>query len=210
MKQRRLKKTTVYLLYSAVFIFLVAAAYLIEGGLTKNKLKDTDYVNKTILEEKIKPVVAQYKKIIRPYKDTEIKVLREFYDYKGNEENQVNSLIEYNDTYLQSTGVCYGGKEEFEVNAILDGKVVDVKQDETLGNIVQIEHENNVISVYQSLKDVKVRIGDMVAQGDVIASAGTNNLNKDLNNHLCFELLIDGVNVNPENYYDKTINEIKG
>ena len=210
MKQRRLKKRVVYLLYSVIFVLLIAVAYLIEDMFSNNSLKNTDFVNKTILEEKIKPVVAEYKQIIRPYKDTDIKVLREFYDYKGNEENQVNAIIEYNNTYLQNTGVCYGGKEEFFVNAILDGKVIDVKQDETLGNIVQIEHENNVISIYQSLKDVKVKIGDTVMQGDTIGSAGTNNLDKDLNNHLCFELLIDGVNVNPENYFGKTINEIKG
>lgn len=210
MRQRRLKKRAVYLIYSAIFVLLVGIAYLIEGTLSNNSLKNTDFVNKTIIEDKVKPVVAEYKKIIRPYKDTDIKILKEFYDYKGNEENQVNAIIEYNDTYMQNTGVCYGGKEEFLVNTILDGKVIDIKQDETLGNIVQIEHENNIISVYQSLKDIKVKIGDTVAQGDIIGSAGTNNLNKDLNNHLCFELLIDGINVNPENYYEKTINEIKG
>lgn len=210
MRQRRLKKRAVYLIYSAIFVLLVGIAYLIEGTLSNNSLKNTDFVNKTIIEDKVKPVVAEYKKIIRPYKDTDIKILKEFYDYKGNEENQVNAIIEYNDTYMQNTGVCYGGKEEFLVNTILDGKVIDIKQDETLGNIVQIEHENNVISIYQSLKDIKVKIGDTVAQGDIIGSAGANNLNKDLNNHLCFELLIDGINVNPENYYEKTINEIKG
>ena len=30
----------------------------------------------------------------------------------------------------------------------------------------------------------------------------------DLGNHLYFELIIDGICVDPENYYDKSINEL--
>ena len=155
-------------------------------------------------------MVATDKKIERPYKDTDIKILKNYYDYKGDEESQINSIIVYNNTYLQNSGICYGGKDKFDVTAILDGKVTDVKNDETLGTIVQIEHENNIISVYQSLSDVKVKVGDTVSQGDIIASSGENNLNKDLGTHLYFELIVNGQNVNPENYFDKTINEIKG
>ena len=57
-------------------------------------------------------------------------------------------------------------------------------------------------------KDVTVKVNDTVSTGDVIASAGTNNLNKDFNNHLYFELIIDGTVVNPEDSYDKTLNEL--
>lgn len=210
MENRRLKKSAVYLLYSVGFVLLVGIAYLIEGALTTNKLDDTNYVNKTILDDKVKPVVAPDTLIIRPYKDADIKILKNYYDYQGEEESQEKSIVIYNNTYLQNTGVCYGGKEDFEVNAILDGKVIDVKEDELLGTVVQIEHDNKITSVYQSLKDVKIKVNDLVKQGDVIGMAGTSNINKDLNNHLCFELIINGLNVNPENYFDKSLKEIKG
>ena len=210
MENRRLKKSAVYLLYSVGFVLLVGIAYLIEGALTTNKLDDTNYVNKTILDDKVKPVVAPDTLIIRPYKDTDIKILKNYYDYQAEEESQEKSIVIYNNTYLQNTGVCYGGKEDFEVNAILDGKVIDVKEDELLGTVVQIEHDNKITSVYQSLKDVKIKVNDLVKQGDVIGMAGTSNINKDLNNHLCFELIINGLNVNPENYFDKSLKEIKG
>ncbi len=211
MENRRLRKSAVYLLYSIGFVLLVGVAYLIEGAFTKNNLnEDTRYVNDTILEDKVKPVIAADTKIIKPYKDNDIKILKDYYDYQAEEKDQLNSIIVYNNTYLQNSGICYGGKDEFDVLSILDGKVTDVKEDETLGTTIQIEHDNNIVSVYQSLKDVKVKVGDTVAQGDVIASAGTNNLNKDLGTHLYFELIIDGTVVDPENYYNKTINEIKG
>ena len=144
------------------------------------------------------------------YNGKEIKILKDYYDYQADEKSQINSILVYNNTYLQNTGICYGGKEEFEVTSVLDGKVTDIKEDDVMGTTVQIEHDNNIISVYQSLKDVKVKVGDTVAQGDVIASAGQNNLNQDLGTHLYFELIIDGATVDPENYYNKTLNEIKG
>ena len=210
MENRRLRKSTVYLLYSIGFVLLVGVAYLIESTFTTHHLDDTTYVGDTIIKDKVKPVVADNKKILRPYVDGEVKILKNYYDYKGTEESQENSITLYNKTYLQNSGICYGGKEDFDVLSILDGKVTDVKEDDVLGTTVVIEHEPNIISVYQSLKDVNVKVNDQVAAGDKIAKAGTNNLNKDLNNHLHFELMINGVNVNPEEYYDKFVNEIKG
>ena len=210
MENRRLRKSTIYLLYSLGFVLLVGVAYLIEGLYQDKSLKnDTEYVNGTILDEEVKPVVAVSPKIIKPYKDEEVKILKNYYDYQGSEEEQINSIIVYNDTYLQNSGICYGGKE-FDVVAILDGKVIDVKEDEIMGKSIQIEHENNIISVYQSLKDVSVKVGDMIAQGDIIGKSGTNNLNKEIGDHLHFELIINGTNVDPENYYDKSLDEIKG
>lgn len=208
MTGRRLKKSTIYLIYSLGFVALVGVAYLIEGAFNKQSLDNTTYVNDTILTDEVEPVVAENKKIARPYKDSNVKILQSYYDYKADHETQKKSIIVYNNTYLQSSGVSYGGPENFDVTAVMDGKVISVENDEMLGSTVQIEHENNVISVYQSLKDVTVKVNDTVSTGDVIASAGTNNLNKDFNNHLYFELIIDGTIVNPEEYYDKTLNEL--
>lgn len=204
MEHRRLRRSTIYLLYSLGFVFLVGIAYFIENAFTTRSLdEDTTYVSDTILDDNVKPVVAEPQKIVRPYKDSEVKILKDYYDYQADEESQIGSIIVYNNTYLQNSGVCYGGPEQFDVTAILDGKVISVEEDETLGNIVQIEHDNKIISVYQSLKDVTVKVGDMVAQGDIIAKSGTNNLNLDLGNHLHFELVVDGQVVDPENYFNE-------
>lgn len=209
MESRRLRKSAIYLLYSLGFVLLIGVAYLIEGAFTNNSLEeDNIYVNDTILNEEVTPVIAPDKKITRPYKNIEIKILKDYYDYQSEEQNQINSIIVMDNTYMQSTGVSYGGVEDFDVISILDGKVISVEEDEILGTTVQIEHDNNIISIYQSLKEVNVKVNDMISQGDIIAQAGTNNLNKDLGTHLYFELIINGQIVDPENYFDKSLNEL--
>lgn len=208
MENRRLKKPVVYLMYSLGFVLLVSIAYLIEGALSPKKLDDNPlYVSNTIFDG-IVPVVATDTKIIRPYTDTEVKILRNYYDYKGEEKDQEQSIIVYDKTYLQSSGITYGGKDNFDVVSILDGTVLSVKEDELLGNVVEIRHDNDIISVYQSLGEVNVKINDSVKQGQVIGKSGTSNLNKDLGSNLYFELIIKGLIVNPDAYYDKNINEL--
>ena len=209
MEHRRLRKSTIYLLYSIGFVLLVGVAYLIEGAFTHRLDDDTTYVNGTIIDSEVKPVVTDEVVLERPYKNEEIKILKNYYDYKADENSQINAIMTYKNTYMQSSGICYGGIEDFDIVAILDGKVTNVKEDEILGNIVEIEHDNNIISVYQSLKDINVKIGDKISKGDIIGKAGTSNLNKDLNNHLYFELIVNGQIVNPEEYFGKTLNEIK-
>lgn len=208
MEVRRLKKSAVYLMYSLGFVLLVGIAYLIEGAFTTNSLDDdTLYVSDTIFDE-VLPVVAAETKIVIPYKDSEITILKDFYDYQADESSQEKAIINYNNTYLQSSGVSYGGKDDFDVTAILDGKVISVENDETLGTTVQIEHDNNIISVYQSLKDVTLKENDKISQGDVIGKSSTSNLDKDLGSHLYFELIVNGKTVDPENYFDKSLSEL--
>ena len=77
-----------------------------------------------------------------------------------------------------------------------------------MGTTVQIKHDNNLISVYQSLSNVKVKVDDTVIQGQVVAQSGESNINKDLGNHLHFELYHNGNIVNPEEYYNKSIEEL--
>ena len=77
-----------------------------------------------------------------------------------------------------------------------------------LGTIVTVTHSNNMISIYQSLSEVNVQENQVINQGDVIGKSGVCNIEKDLNNHLHFELILNGKVVNPENYYNKKIKEL--
>ncbi len=212
MTNRRLKKPVMYGIYAFSIILVLGAVYLIESSLSKGNFKDDGedrptYVSDTIFSEDI-PVVGTETKVIRPYNDKEIKIVRNFYDYQADQNSQIGSIIYHENTYLQNSGVSYGGKENFDVIAILDGTVIDVKEDTLLGNIVQIEHSNEMISVYQSLSEVSVKKGDAVKQGITIGKSGTNNIAKDLGSHLDLELIIKGQTVNPESYYDKSVSEI--
>jgi len=209
MTNRRIKKSVIYGLYGLGIVTLIGTIYLVESSFPKNKFTNNEYsyVSKTIFDEVI-PVVATADKLIKPYSNQNVKTLKTYYDYKGKEQEQENSIIYYENTYMQSSGVSYGTKDIFDVVSILPGTVVDVREDELLGNIVEIKYSDNVIGIYQSLSEVIVKKNDNVIQGQVIGKSGQSNLEKELGNHLYFELLVDGSTVNPELYYDKTLKEI--
>lgn len=209
--KRQLKKSVVYSLYGISFALLVGG--VIGLGLATRKVSSSEfqYVSKGILdyEEEVK-VVNTSPVIARPYIDQEVNVVKSYYDYKAEAASQENSLIYYEDTYMQSSGVSYSKGEVFDVVSILDGTVTEVKEDTTLGNVITIEHENGIVSVYQSVSDIQVKENDVVTSGQILAKSSTSNISTELENHLYFELIVNGTCVNPENYYDKSVNEIEG
>ena len=210
MKKYKLKKPAVLLLGSISLFAFLGAMFAFEKTFFENALeeKEFDYVSQTIFEDDV-PVVNTTPTIIRPYTNTNVKIVKDFYDYQADEEKQQNSIIYYESTYLQNSGISYGGVEEvFDVVTILDGKVTSIKEDNTLGKIVEVRHTNDMISVYQSLSEVTVKENDEIKQGTIIGKSGSSNISKELNNHLHFELIIKGQIVNPENYYDKKVDEL--
>ncbi len=207
--KRQLKKSVVYSLYGISFTLLLTGVILL-GIVTKQVTQQTyNYVSKSIFdyEEQVQ-VVNPSDSIKRPYTDESVKVVKDYYDYKGESAKQENSLIYYENTYIQSSGISYSNGNSFDVVSVLEGTVSEVKEDTTLGNSITVEHDNGIVSVYQSVTNIAVKEGDKINAGFVIATSGTSNISTDLENHLYFELIIDGVCVNPENYYDKLISEI--
>ena len=207
--KRQLKSSVVYGLYAISFALLVGGVTMLGFSLRKTSDYEDKIVSKGILdyEEKV-PVVSTDIKISRPYLNEDIKIVKNFYDYQAESAEQEKSLFYYEGTYIQSSGISYSNGNPFDVVAILDGSVKEIKEDTTLGNIITIEHEKGITSVYQSISDITIKEGDNVVAGQVIAKSSTANISTDLVNHLYFELIIDGVCVNPENYYDKSINEL--
>ena len=206
---RQLKKSVVYGLYGISFTLLVGGIVLL-GVLTKKAdTEEYEYVSKGILDyEQYVQVVNTSPIISRPYNDTSVSIVKNYYDYKAESTLQESSIIYYEGTYIQSSGVSYSNGNAFDVTSILDGTVKEIKEDNLLGNVITIEHQNGITSIYQSIDDIAVNTGDTVFQGQVIAKSATSNISTELNNHLYFELIVNGECVNPENYYDKAISEI--
>ena len=207
MKKLRLKKWVIYSLYSLSFVAVLGTIYLLETMSVDKSFDDNTYVNDIIIEEEV-PVVNTSEIIVKPFLSEDIKVVRNFYNYQGSEDEQKNALIHYDNTYIPNSGVDYQGKEAFDVVTILDGKVSKVMENNLLGKIIEITHDNNLISVYQSLGEVNVKEGDSVVQGQIIGKTGEANIALELDNHLHFELIHNGKNVNPEEYYDKQLDEL--
>ena len=106
---------------------------------------------------------------------------------------------------MQNSVVSYSSEKIFDVISVLDGIVISVENNDILGTTVEIRHDNDLISVYQSLSNVNVKKDDKVIQGQIIAKSGLSNIEKDLGNHLHFELYYKGKIVNPEEYYNKSL-----
>jgi len=209
MKTKKLKGWVLPSLYGCFFIgiFLVTMGVsnlLMEKSDTKEPKENINYVSDTVIDEEI-PVVQEVKKILKPYINENVKVGKYFYDFKGDESKQQNSITYHNNTYMQNSGVDYTLEEVFDVLSILDGTVTNVVKDELLGNCVEIKHDNNYTSIYQSLSEVNVKKGDTVSAGQLIGKSGENTLDKDMGNHLHFELYINGEVVNPLDYVDKEL-----
>lgn len=212
---RRLKKSVVYVLYGFAFVIMLGGLFFIDSSSEKVNLdssEDYKYVSKDIIDTvKDIPVnvIEDIKVLInKPYNDESVKIVKNYYSVTDDEDTQKNSIIFYENTYLPSSGVSYGNDADFDILAILDGKVLEVREDEILGNVITIEHSNGIVSSYQSVADIRVKADDMVKQGDIIAKSSTSNISTDLGNHLYFELMINGSNVDPEDYFGKCIDEI--
>ena len=149
----------------------------------------------------VTPTINETKAIIRPYTSQEVSATIPYYNIDGTNDEQAAALIYYEGIYMQNTGVLYTSNNQFDVVSILDGTVKNVKEDSLMGNIVEIEHTNNLTTVYQSLGEIKVSVGDKVSQGDVIATSGQNKITTDTSNALHFEVFYKGEVFNPEEFY---------
>ena len=209
-KKLKLKKYVMPTIYIALMTaFVVSALMSMQGfeGNTEEKEEEIDYVSNDILVEDT-PVVSTEKVIIKPYTASDVKIGKNYYNYKDNSDKQQQAIIFYENSYIQNSGVDYTSEKSFDVISIYDGVVEKVEDNEIVGKTVEIKHDNNVISVYQSLGEVSVKVGDSVKSGMIIGKSGKSKINSDLGNHLHFEIYVNGEVLNPEDCYNKKINEL--
>lgn len=212
----KLKSFVVPGIYALSLFLFVFSFYFIQRLLSNSILKDndlidkeTEYVDNEIIENnEYLPVVSTEETIIKPFTNTDVIVSKDFYDYMAEADSQKNSIIYYENIYMQNSGIDYSSDNSFDVVSILGGTVIDVKNDNVLGNIVEIRHSNELISVYQSLSEINVKVDDKIIQGQIIGKSGKSNLNVNLDNCLHFELYYMGEVVNPSDYYDKSLTDL--
>lgn len=214
--KEKLKMVAVPCIYALSIIMFAFSMYFVQKILSTSVFKDknitiedTEYVDKEIIEnQEYLPVVSTKETIIKPYTSDNVKVGKNFYDYMGEADSQEQSIIYYENTYMQNSGIDYYSNDTFDVVSILDGTVIDIKKDNILGTIVEIRHTNELISVYQSLSEVSVNVDDTVFRGQIIGTSGKSNLNLNVENCLHFELYYMGQIVNPNDYYDKSLTDL--
>ncbi|MDY0404578.1 M23 family metallopeptidase [Virgibacillus sp. 179-BFC.A HS] len=200
-------------------VYLVVAALLVSGVVWYQNLDKSpeatkepgDAATKGLHDQDAKPVLDQEENIQMPVaKDANAEIVTKFFDYDADEESQAAALVLYNSRYYQSKGIDLAAKDKksFDVVASLSGTVQEVKEDPLLGNVVVMEHGNDVKTYYASLQDVAVKTGDNVKQGDKLGTAGSSLFGKENGTHVHFELSKSEQKVNPESYFNQPVSKL--
>ncbi len=96
-------------------------------------------------------------------------------------------------------GVDVTAKENEFIKATLSGTIVFAGWTNEDGYVIQIQHNNNLMSIYKHNSSISKRVGDYVKAGDPVAIIG--NAGETSNGtHLHFELWYNGNPVDPQDY----------
>jgi murein DD-endopeptidase MepM/ murein hydrolase activator NlpD len=96
-------------------------------------------------------------------------------------------------------GVDVVAKKDALIKSTLDGTVIYEAFTPEDGHVIQIQHENNLVSVYKHNSSITKRMGDKVKSGEVIAIIGNSGESSE-GPHLHFELWHNGLPINPEEF----------
>ncbi|MEK7828495.1 MAG: M23 family metallopeptidase, partial [Deltaproteobacteria bacterium] len=84
------------------------------------------------------------------------------------------------------------------VFAPADGIVSKVDRENGLGKTISINHGYGIVTRYGHFSDIYVHVGKRVKRGEKVAAVG--NTGRSTGPHLHYEVLVNGINVNPEKY----------
>lgn len=198
--------------YIGIIAVMVLCATLVVSGV-KTYLTNREEMKFTIdnvFDEDTTPVVkTETNTIVKPYIAESVKVGRYFYDFESDEKKQENSLILYEDTYMQNNGVDYVDSKNFDIVAILDGEVISIEDSEVYGKVVTIKHNDNLKSVYSNVDGVLVSIGYKVHQGEIFAMSAKPKLPSDYESMLHFEVFYKESAIDPENMYTLSVSDFQ-
>ena len=96
-------------------------------------------------------------------------------------------------------GVDIVGKLNSRISAALDGTVIFADWTIYTGYTIYIQHEQNLVTVYRHNAELLKIEGDKVRAGEAIAIMG-NSGRETTGPHLHFEMWLNGVSINPEDY----------
>lgn len=95
------------------------------------------------------------------------------------------------------TDIVAGANEV--VKSVLEGTILMATWTLETGWVIQVQHNNNLISIYKHNSELLKRVGDFVGAGEPIAIIG-NSGELTTGPHLHFELWYNGIPLNPEDY----------
>lgn len=111
----------------------------------------------------------------------------------------VGDVINKMDLSLKRYGVSVKISHKQPILSVLDGVVIFTGYTSSNGYIIQIQHENNYVSVYKNVSEVIKNQGDLVEAGEAIGIVELNE-EKVEKHPFKFELWYQGKALNPTDY----------
>jgi len=96
-------------------------------------------------------------------------------------------------------GVDVVTKPDESIKSTLDGAVIFTGFSAEDGNVIHVQHNNNLISIYKHCSVLLKQTGERVKSGEAISVVG-NSGEKSNGPHLHFELWYNGTPINPQDF----------
>ena len=181
-----LKKYSYYFALAGLILFLCVAIVL--TSVLSNKDDQTTPTGSTVISFDMPVMNAT---ILKGYSDTEL---------------QYNSVMNVWETHK---AIDFYAEVGANVYAVYAGTVKDITTNLLDGTVITIDHGDGLVTTYGSLSsDVKVKVGDLIAKGDVIGTASNTSTSETTSDgQVHFEVWKDGNLVNPSNYINISDNK---
>lgn len=109
----------------------------------------------------------------------------------------------FNGRLAWHAGVDFAGKEGSDVIAVASGVITWASDRYGYGKLVEINHGNGYKTRYAHGAEIKVKVGDIVRKGDVVAAMGSSG--RSTGPHVHFEVYKNGRTVDPAAYLHRTL-----
>ncbi len=206
MKKRKLKKYVLPTVFLST-IGVICLCLTVIAGNVSGDITEYDYVTGGLINNAWPVFNDNETQIIKPYIGENVNIKAHYYNKDSESSKQIESLIYYENTYMPNTGILYVATDKFEVVNVLSGTVSKITKDEILGNIITINHGNNVSTIYYSVDEIAVSENQVIEQNTILGKSTKNKISND-SESLLFEVNINGSLVDPEVFYSMDINSI--
>ena len=117
--------------------------------------------------------------------------------WKGNPYGIINGKLH--------SGIDIPADQGAVILAAADGTVTETGFDPVRGNYLILDHGDGLTTLYAHCRNVDVKEGDTVQDGEMVAAVGSTGMST--GSHLHFEVRQDGEAQNPVAYFDSTIRD---
>ena len=100
-------------------------------------------------------------------------------------------------------GIDIATKNNIPFKALADGAVINQDWTANYGYVIQVQHNNGIISIYKHASSVSKNIGDVILKGEILGTVGDVGILSS-GPHLHLEIWKNGVPQNPNSYLIKS------